>query len=68
MPLGLLGEIGAAAGLGLAMLVFGFQAVVANAWLRVFRFGPLEWLWRSGTYLRVQPLARKTAAALPEPA
>jgi uncharacterized protein len=66
--LGALGEIGAAAGLGLAVLVFALQAVVANAWLRAFRFGPLEWFWRSGTYLRVQPLARKSAAALPEPA
>ena len=25
-------------------------------WLRRFRFGPLEWLWRSLTYGRLQPL------------
>ena len=26
-------------------------------WLRRFRFGPLEWLWRSLTYGRFQPMA-----------
>ncbi|MEO1149463.1 MAG: DUF418 domain-containing protein [Pseudomonadota bacterium] len=27
-------------------------------WLSVFRFGPLEWIWRSLTYGRVQPVLR----------
>ncbi|CAG0968936.1 hypothetical protein PHYC_01135 [Phycisphaerales bacterium] len=27
-------------------------------WLSRFRFGPAEWLWRSLTYLKVQPMAR----------
>lgn len=30
----------------------------SHLWLKTFRFGPLEWLWRSGTYLRWQPLRR----------
>jgi uncharacterized membrane protein YeiB len=25
-------------------------------WLRFFSFGPLEWLWRSLTYWKLQPL------------
>jgi uncharacterized protein len=25
-------------------------------WLRHFRYGPLEWVWRSLTYKRVQPM------------
>jgi hypothetical protein len=28
------------------------------AWLRYFRFGPVEWLWRSTTYWKIQPLRR----------
>ena len=28
------------------------------AWLRFFLFGPAEWLWRSLTYWRLQPLRR----------
>lgn len=27
-------------------------------WLTLFRFGPFEWLWRSLTYWKLQPLAR----------
>lgn len=27
-------------------------------WMRRFRFGPLEWLWRSLTYMHLQPLRR----------
>ena len=27
-------------------------------WLARFRYGPFEWLWRTITYARVQPLRR----------
>lgn len=30
--------------------IFAFQAFFSRLWLFVFRFGPLEWLWRSLTY------------------
>ncbi|MGD8537350.1 MAG: DUF418 domain-containing protein [Candidatus Aminicenantes bacterium] len=32
-----------------------FQLIVSPIWLRHFRFGPVEWLWRSLTYLKLQP-------------
>lgn len=41
------------------LLVLGtwsVMLVLANAWLSRFRIGPLEWVWRSLTYLRVQPV------------
>ena len=31
-------------------------------WLRHFRFGPLEWCWRSLTYWQRQPMRRRTPA------
>jgi uncharacterized protein len=31
------------------------QLIVSPIWLRHFRFGPVEWLWRSLTYLKLQP-------------
>lgn len=37
------------------------QLVVSPVWLRYFHFGPVEWLWRSLTYLRVQPFRRKSS-------
>jgi uncharacterized protein len=30
-------------------------ASLSNAWLRHSRLGPLEWLWRCGTYWRWLP-------------
>ena len=36
-----------------------FQLIVSPIWLRYFRFGPLEWMWRSLTYWKRQPF-RKT--------
>ena len=64
--LNLLGEIGAAAGLGLAVIIFASQMLAAHLWLRVFRFGPLEWLWRSATYMRLQPFVRRSPRAVAE--
>jgi len=37
---------------GLAILVLASQIVMSHIWLQHYRFGPLEWLWRSLTYKR----------------
>ena len=42
-------------------VVFGiwiFQLIVSPIWLKYYRFGPLEWLWRSLTYNKRQPMKR----------
>ncbi|MFC1796756.1 DUF418 domain-containing protein [Pseudomonadota bacterium] len=39
-----------------AVLFFVIQVVFCSWWLSRFRFGPAEWLWRSLTYWKVQPL------------
>ena len=36
----------------------GLQLVISRWWLEHFRFGPAEWLWRSLTYRRRQPMRR----------
>jgi uncharacterized protein len=36
--------------------IFVVQVQFAQFWLARFRYGPLEWLWRSLTYLRAQPM------------
>jgi uncharacterized protein len=36
---------------------------VSPIWLRYFRFGPLEWGWRSLTYWQRQPMRRRVPAA-----
>jgi len=41
-----------------AVLFFVTLLVFCTWWLDRFRFGPAEWLWRSLTYLKFQPLRR----------
>ena len=38
--------------------VWIFQLIFSSIWLRYFRFGPFEWLWRSLTYWKRQPMKR----------
>ena len=45
------------------LAVTAIQLVFSVLWLRRFRFGPLEWVWRSLTYWRMQPMCRAVAAA-----
>ncbi len=39
--------------------VWVFQLIFSSIWLRYFRFGPFEWLWRSLTYWKKQPMKLK---------
>lgn len=54
--LGLYGELGAATTFGISLAIFGMQIVLSALWLTFFQYGPLEWLWRSLTYSKVQRL------------
>ena len=38
--------------------VWIFQIIFSAIWLRFFRFGPFEWLWRSLTYWKRQPMRK----------
>jgi uncharacterized protein len=40
------------------ILLFGAQLLFSRWWLSRYRFGPMEWLWRSLAYARMQPLKR----------
>ena len=44
-----------------ALAIWASQLAVCPWWLRHFHFGPLEWLWRSLTYWRLQPWRRTEA-------
>lgn len=51
---------------GLVLAVFAAQCVISPLWLSIFRFGPLEWVWRSVTYLRPQPMLRNRGGSAAE--
>jgi len=53
---GLYGQVGAGAGVILSVAIWLIQLRVSVAWLRKFQFGPIEWLWRTLSYGRVQPM------------
>jgi uncharacterized protein len=53
---GMLGKIGVAGAVGAAIAFYIFQVLLARAWMTRFTLGPVEWLWRSLTYFRLQPL------------
>jgi uncharacterized protein len=40
----------------IVIVVWVAQLIISPIWLRYFQFGPLEWLWRSLTYLQWEPI------------
>ena len=53
---GLYGRLGVITRVPVALLIFMLQIFLSRWWIQRFRFGPVEWLWRSATYGRPQPL------------
>jgi uncharacterized protein len=53
---GLYAGIGPLAGLALTVAIFLAQIPFSMFWLSRFRFGPMEWLWRTLTYGKLQPM------------
>ena len=50
-------------GLIAGTLLFVVFAAISRWWLTRFRYGPLEWVWRSATYLSVPAIARAASSA-----
>jgi len=44
-----------------AAAIFALQCFASRTWLRSFRFGPLEWLWRRATYGTPVEMLRRSA-------
>lgn len=42
----------------LGLLVYAAQIIFSKYWLKHCLYGPLEWAWRSATYLKIQPFRR----------
>lgn len=51
----LYGQLRSGEWLWLALGLYALQVIVSRLWLKWFRYGPLEWLWRSLTYGNYQP-------------
>jgi uncharacterized protein len=55
---GLYGSVPRAQQMLVVVAIVVVQILFSSWWLKHFRFGPLEWLWRSATYMSWQPLRR----------
>jgi uncharacterized protein len=49
-----------------AALLFGVEVAFSRWWLARYRYGPLEWVWRSLTYWKRQPMRKVVPGALAE--
>ncbi len=47
--------------IAIAMLLFVLQVVFSVLWLKRFRYGPVEWVWRQATYGKRLPIWRDKA-------
>ena len=54
--LGLFERVGSPGRVGIVVAIWTLQLIWSPWWLARFRFGPLEWLWRSLTYMKRQPM------------
>ena len=56
--LGYFGEVGPVYYTIFGVLVFICQIILSTVWLKYFNYGPVEWLWRSATYKKWQPMIK----------
>ena len=54
----LIGNIRFIQSLWICIGIYIFQLLFSKIWLKFFKFGPLEWLWRMGTYWTVPSLLK----------
>jgi uncharacterized protein len=62
---GLAGRFDYATQLLIVAAIWIVQLIVSPIWLQRFRFGPAEWLWRTLTYGRVQPMRQSVRMPAP---
>jgi uncharacterized protein len=61
---GLFGRSSVTTALATGVAVYAAEVVVSTWWLRRYRYGPVEWLWRSLMYGAWQPMALPRATEI----
>lgn len=59
---GLAGQVGALACMVPVLIIFPLQILFSKWWLNHYQYGPAEWVWRSMTYAKWQPMKRAIPA------
>lgn len=63
--LGYMGQVGPVFYTLFGIIVFIGQVIISTVWLRYFNYGPVEWVWRSATYKKWQPMLKKLNSGTP---
>lgn len=58
--IGLIGKLQTTYLVIFALALIILQALISNIWLQKFKYGPLEWLWRSATKGKIQSFRKQT--------
>ncbi|WP_176223986.1 DUF418 domain-containing protein [Thalassobacillus devorans] len=56
---GLYGQVSPLWSVIIVVLFYSVQTIASKWWLQSYRYGPLEWVWRTLTYGKKQPLRRR---------
>jgi uncharacterized protein len=56
--LNLMDVIGNSAAFAIGVVIFIAQIYASKWWMSKYYYGPLEWLWRSATYMKMQPMKK----------
>ncbi|NGZ74388.1 DUF418 domain-containing protein [Saccharibacillus alkalitolerans] len=56
---GVIGSLPLTAVVPIGIVFFALQMTFSHYWLRSFRYGPFEWLWRAGTNLELPPFKKR---------
>ncbi len=65
--LGLYEQLSRAWQVPFVILFFALQVALSKWWMNRFHFGPMEWLWRAFTYLKLPKLQKKEEVTLISP-
>ena len=63
---GLFGRFGAFYSTLITLAIFVFQIALSSLWLKYFRYGPMEWIWRQLTYRRRLSLSVESLGVSPK--
>jgi uncharacterized protein len=58
---GLFGRVGVTTALAIGVVVYAAEVAFSAWWLERYRYGPLEWLWRSAMYGTWEPMLKREA-------
>lgn len=65
--LGVYGKVGPLLGLVPTFIIYGALLLLSNWWIHRFAYGPVEWLWRSLTYMRAPAFRLQPVPETKEP-